>query len=153
MDPLTHILLTRKLVSKRPRVLAAGTLPDAPFYLAYPSWVIARGKGKQALVTDEWPDPPQWMLALHHAFHSLPVALAGALVIKTITSEWPRQELAAWVLHIAVDVPTHSRDPWGPRFLWPFSEVAMDGVSWPKLMSQVAHSIVRRRCPGSPSGV
>jgi hypothetical protein len=117
MDILTHILLTRSLVGKQPRVLMAGVAPDAPFYLTYPAWVVARGETAHALTTNQWPDPPRWSLALHRAFHSLPVAMTGAVVIRALTGRWPGRELAAWVLHIAVDIPTHSRDPWGPRFL------------------------------------
>lgn len=36
MDPLAHILLTRAIVGKQPRILLAGIVADAPFYLTYP---------------------------------------------------------------------------------------------------------------------
>jgi hypothetical protein len=67
---------------------------------------------------------PRWMETVHRACHSFPVAL----VVRVLYGRWPRRELAAWALHIAVDIPTHSRQLWGPRFLWPFSDVAVDGV-------------------------
>ena len=137
MDPLTHVLLTRKLISKRPRVLLASVGPDASFYLTFPLWVMVQGEAVRALQTNEWPSPPRWMEMLHHAFHSIPVALVGAFVIRILTGQWPRQELTAWSLHIVVDIPTHSRRLWGPRFLWPLSNVAVDGVSWAEVVSRV----------------
>ncbi|HMQ30205.1 MAG TPA: hypothetical protein PKD53_05725 [Chloroflexaceae bacterium] len=41
-----------------------------------------------------------------------------------------RQAGVSWLLHILVDLPSHRRDPWGPRPLWPLSELAFDGVGW-----------------------
>ena len=109
MDPLTHALLTRNLVSKRFHVLFAGVGPDVPWYFTYPVYVVAQGKARHALTTGEWPDPPPWMETLHHACHSLPVALVGAALTRMLSGRWPREALSAWMLHIAVDVPTHSR--------------------------------------------
>ena len=130
MDPLTHTLLTRRLVGKQRRIVACSLAPDAPFYAVYPPYVVALGQLRCVLSTNDWPAPPRRLTTLHHAFHSLPVALGGALVVRAITGRWPRRELAAWTLHILVDIPTHRREPWGPRFLWPLSDVAMDGFLW-----------------------
>ncbi len=136
MDLLTHTLLTKKLIGKRPRVLLAGIGPDISWYLTYPVWVLAQGKAHQALVTGDWPASPRWIETLHHIMHSLPVAVVGAVVIWLLSGRWPRRELAAWVLHIVVDIPTHSRRFWGPRFLWLLSDVAVDGVPWAEITSR-----------------
>ncbi|MCG3212559.1 MAG: hypothetical protein FOGNACKC_06229 [Anaerolineae bacterium] len=130
MDPLTHTLLTRRFDGKQRRTIACGLVPDAPFYAVYPACVIARGQLRSALTGNAWPEPPRWLTVLHYASHSLPVAVAGAVVIRVVTGRRPRRELAAWTLHILVDVPTHRRDPWGPRFLWPLADIAVDGWSW-----------------------
>lgn len=130
MDPLTHTLLTWRFVGKQRRIIACGLAPDAPFYAVYPVYVIARGQLRSALTGNAWPEPPRWLTTLHYACHSLPVALAGAVVIRAVTGRRPRRELAAWILHILVDIPTHRRDPWGPRFLWPLADIAVDGWSW-----------------------
>ena len=128
MDPLTH-----KVVDKRPSVILAGLGPDIPFYLTYPAWVIAQGKVKEALTTNEWPDPPRWMETLHHAFHSLPMTLIGAALIWILKGSGPGQELMDWILHIVMEISTHSRRPWGPQFLWPLSDFAVEGDSWVEL--------------------
>lgn len=145
MDPLTHIILTRRLIGNRPWGLLATIGPDVPFYLTYPAWVIAQSKAVHALDINEWPEPPGWMLTLHRAFHSLPVAIAGAMAIWVLGGRWPRQELTAWMLHIAVDIPTHSREPWGPHFLWPLSNVTVDGIAWTEIVFKVLRWLVKRR--------
>lgn len=109
MDLMTHILITRKFVNKEPRHILAGMAPDAPFYLTYPAWVASQGKLQDALVTNDWPDPPRWMEEAHHAFHSLPVLAGVALLVRLVTGKWPRNFILAWGLHILIDIPTHSR--------------------------------------------
>ncbi len=143
MDPLTHTLLTRKLIGKRPGVMLAGIGPDIPWYATYPVWVIAQGKAREALTTGEWPEPPRWIETLHTISHSLPVALATAAIVRMASGCWPRQELEAWTLHIAVDIPTHSRRFWGPRFLWLLSDVSVDGVPWAEITSRALASGLR----------
>jgi hypothetical protein len=133
MDSLTHLLVTRKLLGTDRDVLIAGIAPDLPFYLTYPPWLIIRGQFIGALKTNEWPEAPIWMYTAHHVAHSFPVVLAFTLASKRRTGHWPRW-CAAWALHILIDIPTHSRKHWGPRFLWPLSDVTVDGISWPELL-------------------
>jgi hypothetical protein len=131
VDPLTHILLTRRLIgTKLSTTVAGGIAPDLPFYLLYPAWVAKQRKVRYALATNDWPAAPQWMGTWHHVFHSLPLTFAAALLCHLLSGQWPREILYAWILHILVDIPTHSRRHWGPRFLWPLSDVVVDGVSW-----------------------
>jgi hypothetical protein len=54
-------------------------------------------------------------------------ALAGRRLIRL--AAW------SWLLHILVDLPTHAREPWGPRPLWPLSDLAFDGVGWAELLA------------------
>jgi len=161
MDLLTHTLLTCKLIGKRHDVLLAGIGPDVPWYLTYPVWVIAQGKARHALTTSEWPEAPPWVETLHHASHSLPVAFVAATVIRALSGRWPGRALAAWVLHVVVDIPTHSRRFWGPRFLWPLSDVAVEGVPWAEMTSRALSAVLSalgvrsqnqapRRCGGEP---
>lgn len=137
MDPLTHLIVTAKVFGREPIVLLAGVLPDAPFYLTYPAWVIRRGQLGLALKTQEWPDPPTWMEGGHHVFHSLPLLVLVAWFIYWRNGRLPRRVLGAWALHIIIDIPTHSRRHWAPRFLWPISKVTVNGVSWVELMQQI----------------
>jgi membrane-bound metal-dependent hydrolase YbcI (DUF457 family) len=142
MDPLTH-LLTKRLVLGRDRsALLASVAPDALFYLAYPPWLVKNGLLREALHTGVWPEPPYWLLHAHRATHSLLVALVAASVMRRVRGRWPRGVLLAWLLHILIDVPAHRREPWGPRLLWPVSDVTWDGWSWADALSEW---YVRRR--------
>ncbi len=130
MEPITHVWLTRRLVGKDSGTVLAGILPDAPFYLTYPLWLARQGKVWQGLHKNEWAEPPSWIRSGHDAFHSLPFMLVVGLAFRLIKGRWPRQVMLAWSLHILVDIPTHSRQLWGTRFLWPLSSYVVDGVSW-----------------------
>jgi len=136
MDSLTHLIVTRKLVGTDCSVILAGLAADLPFYLTYPPWLLLRGELIDAIRTNEWPAAPHWMQLLHHIFHSLPVVFAVSLLARLVNDEWPRWG-KAWALHILIDIPTHSRQHWAPQFLWPISDVTVDGISWAEFMLAV----------------
>ncbi|MCB8985833.1 MAG: hypothetical protein H6659_18540 [Ardenticatenaceae bacterium] len=141
MDPLTHLVITGKVFGRDRAVLLAGVLPDAPFYLTYPGWVIVQGKLEAALKTQEWPEPPAWMEWGHHVFHSLPLVTLAAWLVYRRNGRLPRRVFGAWALHIVIDIPTHSRRHWAPRFLWPFSRLTVDGISWVELALRAVHYV------------
>ena len=58
MDPLTHVLITRKMVGTDYQVVIAGLLADLPFYLLYPPWLVLRGELGEAIRRNEWPIAP-----------------------------------------------------------------------------------------------
>lgn len=145
MDPLTHLLTTRLLIGREPATLLAGIAPDLAFYSIYPLWALRSGRVRAVLDGEAWPAPPLWMVQLHLAGHSLPVALGTGMLFRLSRGHWPRQLLGAYLLHLLIDIPTHTRDPWGPRPLWPFSNIAYDGVSWAELMTHMIQSWWRGR--------
>ena len=144
MDPLTHVLVTYAAIGRERALLIASLAPDIPFYATYPLWVVRRGVLRRALTGNEWPDAPSWMYAPHHMTHSLPLIGAIALALRLRSGRWPRWCLA-WIVHILIDIPTHSRKHWAPQFLWPFSACTVDGVSWPILLGR----LFQRRRAGS----
>lgn len=88
MNPLTHVLVTRIFVGRRSTTLLAGVAADAPFYLTYPWWLLARGELRRSFVGNTWPSPPRWMLTAHHAAHSLPL-LFGVVALARLLIEYP----------------------------------------------------------------
>jgi hypothetical protein len=38
--------------------------------------------------------------------------------------------MLGWLLHIAIDIPTHSFRYYATRFLWPVSDFRIDGIAW-----------------------
>lgn len=68
-------------------------------------------------------------LPLYPAAHSLIVfllvfALAMILARRVVFA------LLGWLLHILIDIPTHSLSYYATRFLWPISDYRVDGIAW-----------------------
>lgn len=135
MDPLSHLALTRMIIGPGKGPLLTAIAPDVPFFSCYPAWVARQGLLGEALRSGEWPGPPEWLLTLHRATHS--ALLPGLLLVIGTLGGQRLMRLAAWswLLHILLDLPTHARDPWGPRPLWPLSDLAFDGVGWAELLA------------------
>jgi len=135
VDPLTHLLATRAFIARDRTTLLASIAPDLAFYSTYPLWVLRRGSVRAVIGGGAWPVPPRWMVQLHRAVHSIPVALLGAVLIRLSSGRWPSRALSAYLLHLLIDIPTHARDPWGPRPLWPLSDTAYDGIGWAETLT------------------
>lgn len=39
-------------------------------------------------------------------------------------------EISGWLLHILIDIPTHSTQFYSTPFLWPISDIKFNGISW-----------------------
>jgi hypothetical protein len=68
-------------------------------------------------------------LPLYPAGHSLIVFLA-VFGIVSILARRIVLEMLGWLLHILIDIPTHSLDYYATRFLWPVSDFRVDGIAW-----------------------
>lgn len=66
---------------------------------------------------------------LYSAMHSMFVFLAVFLLCWLIFRK-PILELLGWLLHIVIDIPTHSYQFYPTPFLWPLSEYKFNGISW-----------------------
>lgn len=66
---------------------------------------------------------------LYNASHSLFVfsAVFGFLFLILRRPVW---ETGGWLLHIIIDIPTHSYKFYPTPFLWPLSDWKFDGFSW-----------------------
>lgn len=144
MDPLSHLIVTRALVGADRMVLVTAVLPDLPFYSTYPLWVARRGLLPLVLASGSWPPPPRWIVLLHRLSHTIPVALVAAWIVSHSTRQSMQRIFAVWLLHILMDIPSHARDPWGPRPLWPFSDFAFDGYGWAEHVSSHLSKITPR---------
>lgn len=144
VDPVSHLIVTRVIVGTDRAALAMAVLPDLPFYSAYPLWLVRRGLLPSVLEYGIWPAPPPWILLLHRLSHAIPVALLATWTLSRMTRHAMQPVLAAWLLHILVDIPSHARDPWGPRPLWPFSDLAFDGYDWAEHVSSNLSKMIQR---------
>jgi hypothetical protein len=130
MDPLSHLALTRFVVGPGRAPLVGALAPDLPFYSCYPASVARRGLLAAALRSGAWPNPPVWLLTLHRAGHCVFPGVLLLVASRLFPHAALRQAGVSWLLHILVDLLSHRRDPWGPRPLWPLSDLAFDGVGW-----------------------
>jgi hypothetical protein len=68
-------------------------------------------------------------LPLYATGHSLVIFLlvfgvASILALRIVF------EMLGWLLHILIDIPTHSLAYHATRFLWPVSAFRIDGIAW-----------------------
>lgn len=74
-------------------------------------------------------DIPPYVFAAYDVTHSLVIFLAAFFAAWAIRRRiyWP---MAAWGLHVLMDIPTHSLRFFPTPFLWPLSDFAIDGIPW-----------------------
>jgi hypothetical protein len=80
------------------------------------------------------------MVQRHRARYSIPIALLGAVLIRHRRGRWPSRVLGTYLLHLLIDILTHTRDPRGPRPLWLFFDMAYDGVGWAETLTRAIQS-------------
>ncbi|MEO8593820.1 MAG: hypothetical protein ABI759_10905 [Candidatus Solibacter sp.] len=68
-------------------------------------------------------------LPLYQAGHSLIVFLL-AFALVSLLARRVVFSLLGWLLHILIDIPTHSLSYYATRFLWPMSDFRIDGLAW-----------------------
>ena len=68
-------------------------------------------------------------LPLYTAGHSL-LVFAGVYGLCSLVARRPIVSLLGWLLHILMDIPTHSYSYYATRFLWPLSNYRYNGVAW-----------------------
>lgn len=74
-------------------------------------------------------DYPLFAQTLYNVTHSFIIFIAvwGAIGILFKRLVWM---VAAWGLHILIDIPTHSLALFPTSFLWPVSEIKVNGIGW-----------------------
>lgn len=68
-------------------------------------------------------------LPLYAASHSL-VVFAVVFGLVSAVARRPVLGLLGWLLHILIDIPTHSLRFYATRFLWPIAGWRFDGIAW-----------------------
>jgi hypothetical protein len=68
-------------------------------------------------------------MPLYPAAHSL-IVLGLTFGISSLLARRIVFAMLGWLLHILIDIPTHSLGYYATRFLWPISDVRVDGIAW-----------------------
>lgn len=72
---------------------------------------------------------PPWVYRIYDVTHSIPIWALGFGVTWLIMGSVPWVGFA-WLLHILVDIPTHTKRFFPTPFLWPLSRFTVDGFPW-----------------------
>jgi membrane-bound metal-dependent hydrolase YbcI (DUF457 family) len=98
---------------------------------------------------------------LYNITHSL-IFFVVVFVLFWIFARKPIWIVAAWGLHILIDIPTHSLALFPTPFLWPISDIRFNGIGWDNpiilavdiILLMVAYSLwfyrkfrLRKSCP------
>ena len=72
---------------------------------------------------------PEWLFFMDNLSHSFITAFLIIGIVSIYRKElvWP---MLAWPFHIVLDIPFHTKDLFQIQFLWPFSDIIFDGISW-----------------------
>jgi hypothetical protein len=146
MDFIAHLLLSGLIFADSSWIWAIvfGTLPDfIPFGL---QMIIGPFRNKQshkfgdhsAMVTHYQQPQNRWVYRLYNYTHSLIIwgIVFGFLILIGQNRGFFPWFAFAWLLHIVIDIPTHTKAFFAPQFLTPLSTFCIDGHSWadPKIM-------------------
>ncbi len=85
--------------------------------------------GAPASGHDHFPPRVHIGLPLYPAGHSL-IVFAAVFAMARILSRRVLFPMLGWLLHILIDIPTHSYGYYPTRFLWPASDFGVDGIAW-----------------------
>ncbi|MBI2658330.1 hypothetical protein HYX08_06590 [Candidatus Woesearchaeota archaeon] len=130
MDTLAHGLWSYAIFHKKRYVwLAAlfGVLPDILSFGILFMLNLVNGSFHNG-----WPtldSLPGWLFSAYNFTHSLVMFIAVFALVYLISKKW-LWPLAAWAIHILIDIPTHSFGFFPTPFLWPLSDYKFDGISW-----------------------
>jgi hypothetical protein len=120
--------------SSRPSFWLAFVIGLAPDLLSFGILWIAVALGMAEKPDFSYGTPPestipQYVHALYEVTHSFVVFLLVFLLAWYLRKR-PQWELAAWGLHVLVDVPTHSYAFFPTPVLWPLFNWKFDGWQW-----------------------
>lgn len=141
MDIFSHFLWTFIIFNKYEYLkfaLLFGILPDILSWGIYMSYALINkipfGKPNINLV-------PKWVFTLYGITHSLFVFVFVFVLLFFIFKEIPIY-LLAWLVHIMIDIPTHTRTFLPTPFLWPFSKWTFPGISWGNMRFTIVNYLV-----------
>ena len=70
---------------------------------------------------------PDWVYAAYNLTHSL-LIVAALVLLLFLVNRWLGISACAWLWHVICDIPTHSKEFFPTPFLYPLSDLTMDGV-------------------------
>lgn len=117
-----------------------GVFPDLFAFaisFTYVNWIRFSGGAPPFAVRPGTMEPPvqnhNFILNLTHRLYDISHSLFVFFLVFAIVA-WifkrPVWEMGGWLLHILMDIPSHSYAFFPTPFLWPFSDFKVNGIPW-----------------------
>jgi len=126
MDMISHGFIAYALLHRLPYswlVLPIAFMPDIITFLP----LLLQGKALTENSKRE--DVPNYVVTLYAITHSLVTYAVVFLIVAYFFGAWALL-LGAWLIHILIDIPLHEADLLPVRFLYPLSNVHINGISY-----------------------
>ena len=106
-----------------------GVLPDTASWFIFSIYNAFTNSVQWGAGHPDFSGVPNWTWTLYGISHSIIVFSIVFIIVWLFTKniQWV---LIPWLLHILIDIPTHSREFLPTPFLWPLSEWRFPGFSW-----------------------
>ena len=131
MDILAHGLWGGVIFGWRNKFFWAALFGMLPDLLAFGPFFIYRiASGTFSFGKPELNSIPQIVFTSYNISHSLFTGLVIFLVVRFLVSKELSVAAGAYSLHILCDIPTHDQTFFPTPFLFPLSDVKVDGISW-----------------------
>ena len=131
MDVFSHGLWGAIVYGRQGNALAALAFGMAPDLISFgPHILINLLKGKLEKGKPELSNFPAWVFKTYDLTHSLVVYAGVYITLRAIFGSEVAYLSLAWLLHILMDIPTHSKNFFPTKFLYPLSNFHIDGTPW-----------------------
>ncbi|MDD5759985.1 MAG: hypothetical protein PHI06_13000 [Desulfobulbaceae bacterium] len=130
MDFVSHTLWGYSLFGFRGKpavALISGAMPDVVSF--GPIVVTNMINGNYHHGPPDLSTIPAWTFVAYDCSHSL-VCASLAIVIVAKYNTGVAWAMLAWLAHIFLDVPFHTKAYFPTKLFWPLSDFSFDGVSW-----------------------
>lgn len=110
-----------------------GVFPDLFAFTVPFVWLLVSGYRFHSPDAEPPPTDSHQALRLASSLYNLShsaVVFVAVVVILFLLTRRVRLEMYGWLLHILIDIPTHSYRFFPTPFLWPISEFKFNGFSW-----------------------
>ncbi len=136
MDIFAHALWSWLLFSSFGNIfliILFGVLPDLIPFSPTTIQIFAKFKFK---TFKKWKHPqemekqiPKYTHFVYNITHSFVTVIILAIILYIFAKPYAVLMLP-WTFHILVDIPTHKKEFFPTRFLYPISDFCIDGISW-----------------------
>ncbi len=123
----------RRTTRVRPNIAWTVWWAAFPDVLAFGMPIIAglalMAAGKIGETNHHFPPRVHLPFPLYPTGHSL-LVFGAVFGLTCLAARRVVYSMLGWLLHIVIDIPTHSYSYYATRFLWPVSDLRIDGIAW-----------------------